>query len=219
MFDSFRKLSLLLNPREKRSFLILIAMMLIEAALKMAGVAIIPLYITALAYPESVMDSSWTNSLLTAEWRAGLTSERLIIWGSLLVLIFFIAKTAFTTAAVYWKARFAQNRALKLSMRLFAAYLDAPYTFHLQRNASELLRNINNECAQLAIRVLLPMVELISYTTILLGIVTVLVFVLPLKVLAWLVLFLGVGIGSATLMQSRVKRLGAEAQQERAHVV
>ena len=37
--------------------------------------------------------------------------------------------------------------------------------------------------------------------------------------LAWLVLFLGVGIGSATLMQSRVKRLGAEAQQERAHVV
>ena len=66
MFDSFRKLSLLLNPREKRSFLILIAMMLIEAALEMAGVAIIPLYITALAYPESVMDSSWTNSLLTA---------------------------------------------------------------------------------------------------------------------------------------------------------
>lgn len=68
-----------------------------------------------------------------------------------------------------WKARFAQTRALKLGTRLFTAYLREPYVFQLRNNASDLQRNINQECAQLAVRVLMPMVEFISSIFMLLG--------------------------------------------------
>ena len=47
MFDSFRKLYRLLNRFEKRSFLILVTIIIFEALFEMLGIGIIPLFITS----------------------------------------------------------------------------------------------------------------------------------------------------------------------------
>lgn len=219
MSNSFRKLFALLNGAEKRSFVILVVIMLAEATLEMLGVAIVPLYITALAYPESIITHPWLRAGLTPAWQAWLSGERLLVWGGLGMLAFYACKTVYAFVAGYWKARFAQNRALKLSLRLFRAYLEAPYVFHLRNNASDLLRNVNQECTQLATRVLLPMVESISNALILCGISAVLVVTMPLPVLAWMLCFLLLGIGSATALQQRVKHLGNVAIEQRARTI
>lgn len=101
-------------------------------------------------------------------------------------MLLYAVKTAYMVFIAYWKARFAQTRALKLGTRLFSAYLRAPYIFHLRNNSSELQRNINQECQQLAVRVLMPMVEFIDHCFILAGITAVLVLILDLRVLLWL---------------------------------
>ncbi len=219
MLENFRKLYALLNWREKRSFVILVAAMLVEALLEMAAIGLIPIFITTLAYPDYIAGNPTWARLFGATSIAEPGREALVVWGSAILLVFFVVKTAYSVTAAYWKARFAQNRALKLSLRLFNAYLRAPYTFHLSHNSSELFRNINSECASLAGLVLLPMVELIAQSTILLGIIVVMVVLVPPVAIVWLGIFLALGFFSTTLLQKRSKRLGLEIQQQRGAVV
>ncbi len=219
MLDTIAKLNRLLSTRERNGFAILVVVMLCEALLDMASVALVPLYVTALAFPESLLGDERVMAWLPAAWHDGLDRHALIFWGGLTLLAFFAVRAAYTIFATYWKARFAQNRARKLSVRLFRAYLDAPYVFHLRSNASELLRNINQECTQLAARVLLPLVELVSNGLVIAGITGMLVWLLDAGVLLWLLLFLGAGIASAAAMHGRIKHLGVAAQADRARVI
>ena len=219
MWQSLSKLFELLNAGERRSLVLLVLLMLGEAALEMAGVATVPLYITALAYPEKLLASPLLHSLLPPQGLAWLSRGNLLVWGGVSMFALYAIKTAYAVFLAYWKARFAQTRALKLGTRLFTAYLRAPYVFHLRNNSSDLQRNINQECSQLAVRVLMPMVEFISYSFILLGITALLIAVLDWRVMAWLAGFLGVGIAIATLLQNRVKRLGIDAQEHRGSVI
>ena len=219
MWQSLTKLIELLNSAERRSLVLLVLLMLGEAVLEMAGVAVVPLYITALAYPEKLIANPLLHTLLSPKSVAWLSREHLLVWGGLSMFALYAVKTAYAVFLAYWKARFAQTRALKLGTRLFTAYLRAPYVFHLRNNSSDLQRNINQECSQLAVRVLMPMVEFISNIFILLGISALLIAILDLRVMAWLAGFLGVGITIATLLQNRVKRLGVDAQEHRGTVI
>lgn len=219
MWQSLTKLIELLNGAERRSLVLLVVLMLCEAVLEMACVATVPLYITALAYPEKLIDNPLLRIALSPAWRAWLGREHLLVWGGVGMFALYALKTAYGVFLAYWKARFAQTRALKLSVRLFSAYLRAPYIFHLRNNSSDLQRNINQECSQLAVRVLMPMVEFSSDILILFGISALLITMLDLRVLVWFAGFLGVGIGVATLLQNRVRRLGVESQQHRGMVI
>ncbi|MCC6706270.1 MAG: ABC transporter ATP-binding protein [Gammaproteobacteria bacterium] len=219
MWTSLKKLVFLLSNAERRSLVLLVVLMMVEAILEMAGVAVVPVYITVLAYPEKIIDNPLLHDALSPAWRAWLTREHLLIWGGVAMFALYGAKTAYVVFLAYWKARFAQTRALKLGTRLFGAYLRAPYVFHLRNNSAELQRNINQECQQLAVRVLMPMVEFISNSFILCGISAVLVAILDVRVLVWLAGFLGVGIGIATLLQNRVRHLGVDAQTYRGTVI
>ena len=219
MWRSLTKLIELLNGAERRGLVLLVLLMLGEAVLEMAAVALVPLYITALAYPEKLLDNPLLLTFLPPHWHAWLNRAHLLVWGGLSMFALYAVKTAYGIFLAYCKARFAQTRALKLGTRLFTSYLCAPYVFHLRNNSSNLQRNINQECSKLAVRVLMPMVEFISNVFVLLGISGLLIAILELRVIAWLVGFLGVGIGIATLLQNRVKRLGVEAQEHRGLVI
>jgi ATP-binding cassette, subfamily B, bacterial PglK len=219
MLDNFRKLYVLLTGAEKFSFVVLLAMMLTEALLEMIGVAIIPLFITSLAYPEHLANNPTVINLLGDGRSSWLERDVVVVWGSLFLGTFFAGKACYSIVVTYWKSRFSQNRALKLSVRLFRAYLRAPYDYHLRHNSSDLFRNIHTECAHLALHTLLPMVELISQAAILTGVIAVVIILVPPVVLAWLSLFLGLGFFAATMLQRRAKQRGVMAQQYRGAVI
>jgi len=68
----------------------------------------------------------------------------LIVGISILILVFFI-KNIFLLYYFWWKNGYSNDVQKHLSQRLFMTYLRQPYTFHLQRNSSELIRNLVNE--------------------------------------------------------------------------
>ena len=219
MRDIIRQLNALLTWREKRSFLILVVIMVVEALLEMLAIGLIPLFITTLAYPERLATSTVFARIAELAPAVVLSRESTVLWGSATLLAFYLLKTVYAVVATYWKARFAHNRALKLSIRLYAAYLRAPYTYHLQHNASELFRNVNTECMNLANKILLPCVEVFSQIAVLAGIVTVVLFLVPAVAALWLVVFLALGLAVSTRLQRRSKRLGARAQQHRRTII
>ncbi|TNG01960.1 MAG: ABC transporter ATP-binding protein [Gammaproteobacteria bacterium] len=219
MIESYKKLHALLEPAERRNFFILIGVMLVEALMEMVGVSIIPVFITLIAFPENFQDSEYFIILREVVGGRWLQGEQLIYIGSLVMLVFFISKSLFTIGSTYLKTRYAQNRSLKLSKRLFTAYLNAPYAFHLKFGSNELIRNISSECTLLSNRVLLPMVDLVSQSMILLGITLILVLSVPAQVLFWLVVFLSLGMGSAAILNKHLRLLGKDSQKNRALVL
>lgn len=217
--ETFKKLFALLNWREKRSFAILVLALVVEAVFEMIAVAVIPFYISLLAFPDDHSGHGITAQVFLLTDAVFADRHSAILWASGVLLGFFTLKASFSVLSTYLKARFAQNRARKLSTRLFSAYLHAPYTFHLQNNSSDLLRNINNECSLLPTRVILPMVEMVSQSLILIGVIAVVVWFVPPLVLLWLIAFLAGGMLFATRLQKRTRRLGIEAQQQRGQIV
>ncbi len=218
MLDLLRKLNELLSAREKRAAGVLVLIVLIGAALEMVAVAFIPAYISALAYPDRLVSGSLAWMPVPSEWIQTAETRTIVLYASLLLMGFFIFKTAYSVGATYAQARFAQRRAAKLGHRLFEAYLHAPYEFHLKSNSSELLRTVNDDCLQLATLVLLPLIRFFSQAAILVGITAILFVLVPPIVLLGVYVFLIGGMLTVVSLQKKLKRLGQEAQVERAQV-
>jgi ATP-binding cassette, subfamily B, bacterial PglK len=138
-----KKLYHMFNRSEKIFALVLFLFMIIGSALEVIGVGAIPAFIALLLNPETVQKYPLIDSFLG---KLGIVSvDKLLVWGSILLIFIFLIKNSYLTYLTYLKAKFINITFLKFSVRLFNAYMTAPYTFHLNRNSAELMRNLQIE--------------------------------------------------------------------------
>ena len=150
----------------------LLSLMIFGAALEMFAVAMIFPLIQSLANPggEPSMPIAAALYRLTAS-----RGQAAFIFSLLTFLVaFYVVKNIFFTVLIYRQNRFGFRTQGKLSSRLFAHYLSLPYTFHLQRNTADLLRNLTYESDQLVWSVLIPGLTLITEALIALGLMVLL---------------------------------------------
>lgn len=218
MLAIYKKVQLLLSKKDHYSFYILIILVVIEAFLEMVGIGIIPIFIGTILFPDQLSKIPFLQNIGLDDFEYTNNSS-LIYWSSAFLFVFFTLKTAYTINNTYLKARYANNIALKFSERLYKAYLNAPYNFHLSHGTPELMRNINGECTQLANLVILPMINIISQSVTIVGIIAILTLSVPQSVLFWLCIFLLTVAISASILNKRIKLLGKEAQDHRARLI
>jgi ATP-binding cassette, subfamily B, bacterial PglK len=80
----------------------------------------------------------------------------------LLIVGIFLSKSVFLMIARFLQYRFLAEQKRFQMLRLLWAYLNAPYSFHLQRNSSSLIQNVIVGTNQLIYGSLYPLVELIA---------------------------------------------------------
>ena len=178
MKDLLVKLNYLLTRREKRNALILFVLTMIGAMFEVVGVGAIPAFLGVVSVPDKILEYERVRYVYDA---LGLTSTRqMIVWTALALMGVFVVKNAWVALVVYARSRYASNRQVHMSNRLFWAYLRAPYTFHLQRNTAELLRNTNSEANTIATKVILPLLLLTMECGVLVFILVLLVIAEPL---------------------------------------
>jgi ABC-type multidrug transport system fused ATPase/permease subunit len=123
----------------------------------------------------------------------------------------YVLKNLFLAFLAWRQARFAYEVQAQLSQRLFALYLRQPYTFHLQRNSAQLIRNVISEVSMLA-DAIISALNLTTEFLVLLGITALLLAVEPVGTLiAVLVLGVAAGIFHYAL-RMHVVRWGATRQ-------
>lgn len=178
MKESLRKLAFLLNRRERWQLLFLFALMVLGATLEMIGVGAIPVFVSLLSNPDAVMEHEAVRALNDY---LGVTSPRqLVLLAAAGLAILFVAKNSYFALFAYLGARYTYNRQVKIASRLFQAYMYSPYTFHLQRNTAELLRNMNQEVPRAIGEVLMPAMGLVMEMLVLAAIFSLLITVEPL---------------------------------------
>ncbi|RQO36559.1 ATPase [Herminiimonas sp. KBW02] len=108
------------------------------------------------------------------------TQQQLVVGGMLSLVFIYLIKGVLLAILAWQQNRFAFDLQVRLSQRLFSIYLSQPYTFHLQRNSAQLIRNVSSEVNMLTTYGVLPALILFSETLIMLGLCSLLLLVEPL---------------------------------------
>ena len=133
-----RQLWYILDRRERLEGLLLLCCMAFGALLEAMSVALVVPFVAALQDPRLVLESRILQPLLTAvDVRR---PEQLLAAAGLCLVGAFIVKSGYLVLLYRWLFRFIFAKQVALSRRLLTGYLNAPYTFHLDRNSAELIK-------------------------------------------------------------------------------
>lgn len=107
------------------------------------------------------------------------SQEKLVLIGLFTLVVFYLIKTLFLGYLSWRQSKFSSDLSEELSKNLFKGYLLQPYSFHLQRNSAELIRNIQSEINQFQLVTSAVMLLCIELSQIF-GLVTILIMTEPL---------------------------------------
>lgn len=197
MISLFGKLWWLLSLRERRYAVILILAMIIGAVVEVIGIGMIVPFITILANPEASASSRLL--LWISKWVGGPNTRQVLVTMALLLLGLVLVKNAYLAWLNFAVARFVFTKEASISSVLLRNYLLMPYSFHLHRNTTELLRILTSEVSRVTHGLLLPALTLIAEGLVMLFIIALLALMQPLVTLAMLV-SLGVLLATAQIV-------------------
>lgn len=136
------KIRVIFTRKQKIKFIILFGILFVGSLLEFMGVSLI------LPFVQLVMDAdsgsggllSWLGELFHTD-----SSRELLFYMGLLLMAVYVVKNVYLLAMKYIQLRFVFNNRLELSGRLMRSYMKKPYTFHLEKNSSEILRSVTTD--------------------------------------------------------------------------
>lgn len=172
----FQKLWYVLNKDQRRAAIMLLGMMLIGMVLEVLGIGLIIPALTLMTqgnltakYP---LFEPWLNHF------GNPSRERVVIVGMLVLVGVYAIKALFLAFLGWQQMKFVYGAQANLSQRLFMGYLRQPYTFHLQRNSAQLIRNVIGEVSSVTYLILQSVLS-VAELLVMLGILTLLLTVEP----------------------------------------
>jgi len=201
--DMLRHLWGLLLPNERRGAFILLLLLVIGMAFEMLSLGLMLPLVALLANPDYIRESELLQSL--AVWGQGMPHENLVILSLIGFSIIYAVKTVLVGFNGWWQAQYSFSFRANLSKRIFNHYLMMPYRSHLQRNSSELLRNVTTQVDSVG-ETLYFGAQMIAELMVVAGITVILFAVEPRGALAALI-FMGSG-GLLFLFITRRRVLG-----------
>ena len=217
MQETIKKIFYILPKGDPYKVSMLFLLMLIKAVLEVLGIGMIPAFVSIVAAPDRVLEIAWLQPVF--EWLNITGSRDLLLWGSAALLGIFIVKSAYIIFFNYIEARYIYNRRYLISHRMMSAYMQAPYTFHLQRNTAELLRNVTSEVYILINKVLSKILAMAREG---LMAFAILLFLLVVEPLITVIVILFAGLGAGTFLQltkRKVKEYGVREQVHRSEMI
>ncbi len=124
-------------------FFLLFVLMLITAVLETIGIGLIMPFITVMTDPGIIENNVWLSRAKT--FIGAKDQFDFLIFMGFGLVFFYILKNIGLGFLNYFQLRFIFSKRSVLGRRLFRTYLYKPFTFHLERNTAELMRNITNE--------------------------------------------------------------------------
>lgn len=185
------------------------ALAIVNSLLEIAAAALVYVLLGLVVNPSGSVDLPIigdTHSLFP-----GLSERAMLLWLIGIMIAFFLVRAVFSMAAEYVMARVVDNAAARLSVRLVKGYLTLPYSFHLQRTSSDLIRNGHQAVLEVVGSVFGPLIRITAEIIMTIGILVLLVLVSPLGTALAIVVVGGATLVLLVIVQPRLRRFGATA--------
>jgi len=177
MPSTLRKLSDLLDRRERLGWLALTPLSVGSAALEAAGAAGVLALIRLVGEPAA----SAGDPVVRAARRLlpELDRDAFLAAFALGLVLFYVAKNGVRLLEAWGRERCTNDSSRKIATGLLQRYLAAPYPFHMRRHSTELLRNVHEVSERVARGALQSSSALLSEALVVVGILAVVVHAMP----------------------------------------
>ncbi len=208
LYISLKKIFELLNAKEKSNAYLLLGLMVFGSVLEIVSLGLLPGFIAIVSTPEIIEKYSWLKNALE---NLHITSQKeLILYGSITIIIVFVSKNIFAAYLINKRINYVSKIQLRLSSELLRLYYNAPFTFHLNRNSTNLLNMLSDEVRLLVTNVLLPSLGLIMDTLFTFSTLILLVMVEPMISISAFVIFGLAGIGYWFAIRKKSLKYGSQ---------
>lgn len=203
-----KKLYEIFTPRERMQAILIFIASLITAFFQAFGVASIFPFINVVMNPDVIQQNKWL-SLLYAKGHFPSINYFILFIG--IAVFFIVILSSIISAVTTWaKTRFTLNKNHSLSQRLLTVYLSQPYDFFLQKNSSELSKNVLSEINQLTSQFLMALFDILINGLMVVVIVGML-FIVDISVTIGVLIFLGGSYGLINyFIKNKLKEIGRE---------
>ena len=192
-----KKIFNILDTKNKFQIYILIFLSLIGMILETAGIGMVMPLLIMLTQSNSIPPEI---KFILDVFGIDLNVLQNIIVMLLLMVGYFFVKFLFLLYLSLKQNSFVYKLQSQLSTLLFKGYLMSPYSFHLQHNSSELIRNVIGEVSQFT-GAILALLVFITEIFVLIGIIILLLFIEPFGALISLLV-----LGSSALLFDRISK-------------
>ncbi len=200
----------LLTASERKSAWILLGMMLVGMVLETFGIGLIIPAIALLM--EKNIAARYPQMAPALHFLGNPTQTQLVVGGMLALVTIYLIKGLFLAFLTWRQLKFAFDLQARLSQQLFATYLRQPYTFHLQRNSAQLIRNAVTEVSQFTGSGVTPAMLILTEGLVILGVSSLLLVVEPVGAII-VVFVLGTAAwGFHKITRARITRWGKSRQ-------
>ena len=199
MIQLTRKLFSLLPDGDGWKLFILLLFMGFTALLELVGIGLLPIFVAILANPDYVLELPYLSEVFI--YLSIYDFGGLLYFGVTVLAATFIVKNLFIILYRYIEAKYLWNRYKLISSKLFEEYMNAPYTYHLNKNSSLILRNITEEGRLLVQNVLSSILKL-TMNLILASAIILLLMLADVLISLIIFVFIG-GLGGIIVVASR----------------
>ena len=143
MLSTLKKINALITKRQRKGLLILSLLLFIAMILEIFGLGILIPLLSVILQPEMIDTNPLIFSVRTffSEFS---NQEFVFLFLGFIVILYFL-KSVFIVYLSHKQNRFLTGITANISNNLFKSYLSQPYSFHLKKNASDLIKNIQIE--------------------------------------------------------------------------
>lgn len=198
----------ILDHPERVRLLGLVALMVIGAGFEVLGIGIVVSFIGIVVNPDIIQRHESLAFLFRMSGAA--THGEFLVYSGLILIVVFTIKNGYLAFLTHTQTKFAFRKEVALSNQLLASYLSQPYTFHLQRNTAEMVKNTTVEVSHVVTGVLVPALILLAEGIVFLFVLALVASVEPLIAAATFLLAGGVAIGFAQIVKPLLTRYGQQ---------
>lgn len=143
MKDLIKSVFKVFDGKQKRNLIGMAFLMLVNSGVSLLGVSVLSPFIQAVMNPEQLLEEPivrYGYDLLEMK-----NTDQLITMLAVLIMIVYIAKNAFIIFMNNMQYRFSYYGKRDMQDRLMKYYISKDYTFFLNHNSAELMRDINTD--------------------------------------------------------------------------
>jgi ATP-binding cassette subfamily C protein len=181
MLNALKKMWELQEPRLRLKFVLIIALMTVAAAMEMVGIGALLPIISVMQDPTQIGAIKILSNLSSALGNP--SSQEFFVAMLLVLLAFFVFKNVYLVCLDLFQYKFWSHMQAKLSTALISSYLHRPYTFHLQVNTAQLIRNATTEVNSVFYYVFVPIGTLVTECLVVSALFLLIVFIDPIAAL------------------------------------
>jgi ABC-type multidrug transport system fused ATPase/permease subunit len=205
MKNLYNKIKFLIRTsKSKKTIVYLFFLLLLTMVLEFLGLGVMVPVLGLIVSDDFITKYPSINDFIKSQ---GMTRQTLILWSIVCMLTFYLFKICFLLYSSWRQAKFNAELTKDIQVKLFEGYLSQPYLFHLDRNSSTLLYNIQREENYLS-HVVQALLAILSDIALILGIFAMLLLANTGLAIFTVGIFLIFGLILNKLTQNKLKDAG-----------